>query len=126
MIGPAYWSTGIKLTYVEPYGTHGPAWSGEVEYFDDGFADDDAAASRISTQGRLATRYAVEGEDALTSVVGTLLRDAARLGIVWQMQNIYWGGDGDAPPLPYRSMLIAQAERIGWRTMTPEREAELA
>lgn len=120
MIGPTYWSTGIKLTYIEPYGSHGPAWSGEVLYFDDGFVDDDAAAGRISTQGRLATRYAVEGEDALTAVVGTLLRDAARLGIVWQMQNIYWGGDVDDPPIPFRSLLVGQAERIGWQTMFVE------
>lgn len=64
-----YWTTGITVTWQEHAGSDqgGPfsGWRASLDFLDDGFADDDADAGRISTQGKLETRYAVrDGQSA--------------------------------------------------------------
>ncbi|MFC4006584.1 hypothetical protein ACFOY2_05085 [Nonomuraea purpurea] len=118
MIGSKYWSTGITVRY-----SNG-AWGGTVEYLDDGFANDDAATRRISTEGELRTRYFVkdcEGADALTVVIDVLISDAERLGITWNAKaGVYYHGDGEDSDWPtpdgWRGLVNAQSVRLGWET----------
>jgi hypothetical protein len=48
MIGKRYWSTGISLRYADE---RDPAWAGSLDFYDEGFANDDREAGRISTVG---------------------------------------------------------------------------
>jgi hypothetical protein len=124
MIGNGYWSTGIVVAYSD---WHGGAWSAEVEYFDSGFCDDDAANGIISTQGKLNTRYAVrDGSEAtLTAVIDVIKADAERLGITFRAgggaPNVYYKGDGEngnyPPPPNWRGLIDAQSRRLGWQTV---------
>ncbi len=127
-----YWSVGITLKY-HPDGARAldgkriPGWSGEVEYYDDGWAgDDDADTGKVCTQGTLHTRYIVaDGQEqtALSAIIDTLIADAGRLGIEFRISGedtarLYVPGDGEWPdrPLPdgWRELLATEAERIGW------------
>lgn len=117
-----YWSTGITVRWHEDRN----AWSGEVEFFDDGFLDDDVDRRAIATQGRFATRYAVtngESLDALTAVIDVLIADGGSLDIKFRAPDgrapmLYYPTDGEnpewPPPAGWREMLRAQAERIDW------------
>ncbi|MET7795619.1 hypothetical protein [Streptomyces decoyicus] len=125
-----YWSTGITVTYAplaerindEPYG----GWHAELNYCDDGFANNDSDAGQVSTQGSLATRYPVRDSkvrSGLSIAIDTLLADAERLGVdftSWggNVPRIYYRGDGEDPnhpaPKGWRDTLKAEAERIGW------------
>lgn len=81
MIGTKHWATGIIVDYQEG------KWSSHVEYLDDGFADYDLHSGRISTEGRIGTRYGVrdsDHHDALTVVIDVMKADAERLGIEWR------------------------------------------
>lgn len=133
-----YWATGITLAWREAYLSHAESWCGYLDYFDDGFCDDNPDTGAISTQGTLRTRYGVENTDttsALTAVVNTLILDAASLGITWRGANdnppmLYYRGDGEDPDYPppdgYRELLRATAERIGWATYGYEPTAKAA
>ncbi|MEU7978298.1 hypothetical protein AB0B63_07170 [Micromonospora sp. NPDC049081] len=117
-----YWATGITLRW---YG-HRQAWAGHVDFYDDGFAgDDNADAGKISTEGRLHTRYYVRSGGTTTgirTVIDTLIADAERLGITFGGRtgkaNLYYDGDSEntefPPPQGWREMLTVEAERIGW------------
>lgn len=116
MIGERYWSIGIVLTYDRKN------WGGEVEFYDNGFVDDDADAGRISTEGILRSRYYIADGDhasALTVVIDVLKADAERLGIQWRdSPHLHVKGDGEwedfPPPEDWRLLLLQQSERIGW------------
>lgn len=130
MIGNRYWSTGIIVRSM------GDKWAATVEYFDDGFASDDANARRISTEGRLHTRYMVEDGnhvDALTVVIDTVKADAERLGIEFKSAtglHVYYEGDGENPEWPppdgWRQMVDAQSRRLGWEPFYTLSPAEVA
>lgn len=110
MIGDTYWTTGIKLKY-DGRPDNGGKWSANLDFYDDGFCDDE------STEGTLHTRYYVEIETA----IDTLIADAKRLGIEIKK------GIGDKPflmlyqdgeryvPDSWRKVLQEQAERIGFQ-----------
>lgn len=100
-----------------------------LEYCDDGFANDDPEQGLVSTQGTLATRYAVKASSTrsgLAIAVETLLADAKRLGIEFiacgddTAPFLYYRGDGEhedyPPPDGWRETLAAEAERIGFRS----------
>ena len=117
MIGTNYWATGITVRH------HEGKWSATVEYLDAGFADDNADAQRVSTEGNLHTRYFLrDGEhaSALTVAIDVVKADAERLGIVWGTPGpfVYMKGDGEdetfPPPDGWRELVDAQARRLGW------------
>lgn len=129
MIGDGYWATGITVRYGYT-GQNLYGWSAEVEFFDNGFNDDDTDNGLISTEGTLHTRYGVrEGDgpdaDALSTAVDTVKRDAERLGIRFRGglvgPYVYYhrdGRDADSPPPPgWREMVNAQAGRLGWKPL---------
>ena len=100
MIGPAYWSTGIKIHQ----GVRG-AWSVSLDFYDDGFAEDG------STEGTLRVRY--EGD--LDASVDLLKADAERLGIIWRTPTVYsYDLSGDVDPPSLCATADAQARRLGW------------
>lgn len=139
-----YWSTGITVTWSPRArtinGQAHPGWKASAAFLDDGFANDDVAAGKISTQGHLETRYFVTDTDipsthlrpgenlsGLTAAVDALITDAERLGIdfkIWsdQQPTLYYKGDGEDADYPapegWRDMLKVEAERIGWGTYT--------
>jgi hypothetical protein len=104
MIGTEFWSTGVKVSYLP----HRNEWSATVEFFDDGFCEDE------STQGRIGSRYFAPLETVLDNVI----RDAEKLGIVWRDKNIFVDGDGEGVTLPrdWREIIQRQADRIGFRS----------
>lgn len=128
-----YWSTGITITWApfaeringEPYG----GWHAKLDYSDDGFADNDIDAGKVSTEGALYTRYPVRDakiRSGLSVAVDTLLADAKRLGIEFIAVGpdsepwLFYRGDGEdsehPPPDKWRETLAAEAERIGFRS----------
>ena len=122
-----YWATGIQVCWLERAGGDGhgsrSGWSATIDFYDDGFCDDDADAGRVSTEGQLRTRYAVhDGQtvSGLTAAIDALLADAERLGIQFHDRSLYYRKDGEDPDWPapdgWRALLAAQAERIGWTT----------
>lgn len=122
-----YWATGITLLWSPrahwSNGTSRPGWNATVDFYDDGFRDDDTDAWQISTQGHLQTRYFVtdgEHEPGIGAALDALLRDARRFGIEFKDPQLYYRGDGESedypPPDGWRDMLAEQAERLGWRT----------
>lgn len=119
MIGKRYWSTGISLRYADD---RNPAWAGSLDFYDEGFANDDPEAERISTVGSLRTRYYIRTSgrhgDALAAVTDTLRRDAEKLGIEFRDPYVYAEIEGEDPnhPLPdgWVGLLEEQADRLGW------------
>lgn len=119
---PSYWTTGIILAWHPER----EAWSGKLNYLDDGWAgDDNPDTGDISTEGTLRTRYALtngQHQTALTAVIDALVADATRLGIQlgapWTAPWLYVEGDGehtDVPlPADWRELLATEARRIGW------------
>jgi hypothetical protein len=138
-LSTTYWSVGIVLKWHpegarDHDGNKAPGWSGEVEYYDDGWAgDDDADAGKVSTEGVLRTRSVVADggqRTALAAITDTLIADASRLRIKFRdhehLPRLYVPGDGKwaDTPLPdgWRELLAAEAARIGWKsypTATP-------
>ncbi len=129
--GTAYWSVGITVRWRENSGGDASGsrsgWDAWADFYDDGFCDDDADAGRVSTQGRLATRYAVSDGTTvagLTAAIDALLVDAQKLGVefrgVADGPTLYYDSDGRRPEYPpppgWRQTLAAEAKRIGWRT----------
>ncbi|MGI5247532.1 hypothetical protein [Dactylosporangium sp. CA-139066] len=117
MIGKSgsYWATGISVTY----DAYRKTWGAGLDFLDDGFADDDTDSGRISTEGRLHTRYGVkDGQrtDALTAAIDVLLADAARLGIEFQDHNLYYDDRSEVFPEPadWKRLHDEQIERLGW------------
>lgn len=116
-----YWATGITVR-ADGQGR----WGGRVDFFDDGFADDDPDAGRIATQGMLETRYMVRDGDntaALRAVVDTLIADAGRIGVEFRgttdpAPQLYYDGDGEddrcPPPAGWQRLLADEAARVGW------------
>jgi hypothetical protein len=115
-----YWTTGISLRW------DGSRWGGRIDYYDDGFCDDDPDGGRVSTEGVLRTRYMVrDGKEssALRAVVDTLIGDAQRLGIRLGGPDgppaLYYDGDGEGadypPPDGWRELVAAEAQRVGWK-----------
>ena len=121
MIRKRYWSTGIRIEYTDH---RGPAWGGEVDFFEDTFAHQDPGRGLISTYGHLQTRHFVPSRgshrEALTLVTDTLIRDAEQLGVEFRDPTIYATGEGLDPdyPLPegWVDLLEEQADRLGWAT----------
>lgn len=110
MIGDKYWSTGISLKW-----DGRDKWAAIADFFDSGFCDDE------STEGQLRTRYYVN----LDTAIDTLIEDATRLGIDFRVSPgtkssfLYCYHDDDKEwPLPegWREILNEQAKRIGWLT----------
>lgn len=105
MIGSEYWATGIKVCYL----AYKNQWSATVEFFDDGFCQDE------STQGTIYSRYFADIE----IVLDVVKRDAEKLGIVWKHKNIYVEHDGEGDvelPSDWREIIQRQAERIGFKS----------
>ncbi len=103
MVGDKYWTTGITVSHF-----FGNRWQALVEFFDDGFCQDE------STQGTLRTRYYGD----LAHAIDTVIADADRLGIQWKDRRLYSIGDGEdyESPMPegWKLLLKAQAERVGF------------
>lgn len=135
-----YWSVGITLAYHpegarDDNGNKTPGWSGEVDYYDDGWAgDDDTDTGKLCTEGILRTRYViVDGaqQSAVRAIIDTLIADSGRLGIRFGSADmpprLFVRGDGewDDTPLPdgWRELLSGEAERVGWDTYTPRTDA---
>jgi hypothetical protein len=124
-----YWTTGIVARWRAHSGSihgvpHG-GWAAKLDFFDDGFTDDDPDAGQVSTEGTLRTRYAVRDGDkvgGLRAAVDALVADAQRLGIRLGGPTIgpclYYEGDGEDPANPpppgWQELLAAEAARIGW------------
>jgi hypothetical protein len=130
-----YWATGITLTYSQLAerinGVLFPGWHARLDFFDDGFADNDPDKGGVSTQGTLCTRYPVRDGDlvsGLSLAVDTLIADAGRLGIELSRRDgvpfLYYQDDGESenypPPPGWRALLAAEAARIGWETYALE------
>lgn len=119
----AYWSTGITVRYAYSGGGH-YGWGASLQFLDDGFADDDADAGQVSTQGTLTTRYYVtDGEhvSGLSAAVDAMIADAERLGIKFSdVCGPYLHYEDDSsefpPPDGWQALLDAEAARIGWKS----------
>lgn len=122
-----YWSTGITVNWSPRAqyrnGEHSPGWAASLDFFDDGFCDDDADAGQVATQGKLQTRYlVVDGalRSGLEVALDVLLADAQRMGITFQRPYLYYRGDGEdedyPPPDGWKEALAVHAERLGWET----------
>lgn len=122
MIGNKYWSNGITVRYSDG------RWSASVDYYDNGFANDSADDARVSTEGRVHTRYYLrDGKtaDALTVAVDAVKADAERLGITWNTPGVgpfvYMLGDGENDgrevPENWRELVDRQARRLGWEPL---------
>lgn len=125
----SYWAVGITVRC----DTHG-RWGGHIDFYDDGFCDDNADKGQVATQGRLATRYLVDdGTDvpALRAVLDTLIDDAQRLGIrlagpAQSRPSLSYEGDGEdpanPPPAGWRELLAAESARLGWTDQSETEE----
>lgn len=139
MIGNGYWTTGITVKYGDAGGGV-RGWGATLNFYDDGFCDDDVAAGVVSTQGTLTTRYtlpAMTDTDALTAAVDAVKADADRLGIRFGRDGsggtVYMEQDGELPAdrLPAAAWWVlvnAQAERLGWASSytRPAGDAEVS
>ncbi len=118
-----YWTTGITVYW----DTHNGGWHALCEYLDDGWVgDNNADLQKVSTQGKLETRYAVKDGDlvsGLTAAVDAVLADAQRLGIQFGTPagdgpTLYYTGDGEWADYPapdgWRELLAAESGRLGW------------
>lgn len=122
-----YWATGITLR------CDGKRWGGHLDFYDDGFADDDTDAGKVATEGTLRVRHMVRDGDyvsALTAVVDTLMADAARLGVQFVnplggMPTLYVD-DEDSAPEGQRRLVAAEAARISWEGPSVEPEPTMA
>lgn len=134
-----YWSTGITLRWFPERPGHAEAWGAHLDYFDNGFVNDEPGAGRVSTEGTLRTRYPVEdvdGVNVLALVLDVLIADAQKIGIEWRRgmddwpPMIYYQGDGEdadyPPPSDWRELLREQARRLGWATYGYRPEAHRA
>jgi hypothetical protein len=119
VIRKRYWSNGIRIEYTD---YQGPAWGGEVDFFDESLGDQRPAQGVISTHGHLQTRHFVPSRgsdrDALTAVTDTLIRDAEQLGVEFRDPTLYATGEGVDPdyPLPtnWLDLFEEQTDRLGW------------
>lgn len=120
-----YWAAGVTVEW----DAHRRRWSGEVAYYDDGFANDEPDSGRISTEGVLRTRYKVGSGEPLAplgAVVRVLIKDAVRLGIRFERPGfdrpfLYLAGGSESDPdnpLPkgWQEMLAIVASRYEWDT----------
>lgn len=119
----SYWAASITLRYQD----RPQSWAGNLDFYDEGLANDNAESGRISTEGSLHTRYFVKGhpaEVALAAVIDTLIADAGRLGIGFKgtvtdkPELLYDDGENAEfpPPEGFKHMLRTQADRIGWNS----------
>ena len=124
MIGTQYWATGITMRRA------GEQWSASAPFHDNGFADDDAAQSRISAEGALSTRYFVSAADEAEAAVAAatvLKQDAERLGIQFRATgpvdlspSIYlhrsnWSSDDREGGMPAIEQILTRvAAPLGW------------
>lgn len=135
-----YWSVGITVAWA-PFaeriaGKIYSGWHARLDFHDDGHCDNDPDAGRVSTDGRLFTRYPVrDGEirTGLSAAIDTLLTDAKKLGIEMvpsasKRPGLFYEGDAKSaehpPPEGWRNLLAAEAERVGfdsYETRTPSR-----
>jgi hypothetical protein len=127
-----YWSTGITVHWRERVTTRNGApvsgWGASLDFFDDGFTNDNADQGEVATEGTLHTRYSVCDGDTtsgLSAAVDALLADAARLGIAFRVvvddrPHLYYKGDGCSEDYPtpdgWRETLAREAARIGWQS----------
>jgi hypothetical protein len=85
MIGSGYWFNSIVVTYgYAGNGNYG--WSAKAGFYDGGFANNALAASSLSTQGELTTRYVTANEpgvdkEASVEVVLAIFADLTTMGI---------------------------------------------
>ncbi|GAA2623943.1 hypothetical protein GCM10010399_64100 [Dactylosporangium fulvum] len=110
-----YWTAGVIVSY----DSHRKAWAAGIDFLDDGFADDDPDTGRISTEGKLHTRYMVkDGQQAaaLTAAIDVIVADAERLGIEFNDRNLYYDDrDGIFPePDDWKRLQDEQVARLGW------------
>lgn len=114
MIGESFKSSGIILKY----GGKGK-WAAIVKFFDAGFCEDK------STEGQLHTRYFVNIETA----IDTIVEDATRMGIEFMVNDtgrrclvgFEYGESADWPmPTGWKQILRDQAERIGYASVYGE------
>lgn len=110
-----YWATGIDLR------CDGERWGGQIDFYDDGFADDDPDTGSVATQGKLQTRYMVrDGAQvpALRAVLDTLIADAERLGIRFAAPGgitpSLYCDDPDSLSIEQKWLIADEAARLGW------------
>jgi hypothetical protein len=97
-----------------------------LDYLDSGFLDDDPSIPRVSTIGRLGTRYLVKpadgqtDSDVLRAIIDVLIAEAKRLGIAFKATgggpHVYYHGEDpnhEAPP-NWQDLIREQNERLGW------------
>jgi hypothetical protein len=111
-----YWTTGINVSY----DSYRKAWAAGIDYLDDGFADDETDTGRISTEGKLHTRYMVKDglqTAALAAVIDVIVADAARLGIDFNERNLYYDDRSGTFPEPdnWKGLHDEQVARLGWQ-----------
>lgn len=127
--GDGYWATGITVRWRDYTGTrndvrHG-GWDAWLDFYDDGFNDDDPDAGSIATEGTLRTRYGVRNGEQVTGLraaIDALIADAQRLGVRLRAATtgptLYYHRDGEdqnfPPPDGWRELLAAEATRLGW------------
>lgn len=122
MIGPNYWTTGIKMRRYDS-SHNGEGWSAALEFLDDGFCSDQPRAGVISTEGTLHTRYFVHSEDmtateCAVAAAKALVADAERLGIEFKSRHVYldrenWVTEDDEYGSPHdEEVLAAVAQAI--------------
>lgn len=120
MIGPNYWTTGVKITFVNATGQH----KAELDFLDDGWAD------QTSTEGTLRARY--YRDSSIADSVRLLLVDATKLGITYRNHLtksplcLYVPGDGEGDishwPANWRELIQAAADELGWENIYKARE----
>lgn len=82
MIGKLVYNL-IQVTFVD-VPNHDTGWVAKVAFHDAGFANDDASAGSISTEGELTTRYPVRNSSAgfgVRTAVDTIIRDLKALSV---------------------------------------------
>lgn len=120
MIGPNYWTTGVRITFVDATGRH----KAELDFRDIGWAD------QASTEGTLRARY--YRNSSIADSARMLLADAEKLGITYRnaltksLLCLYVSNDGECDtsnwPPNWRELIQAASDELGWECLYKRKE----